>query len=88
MSNLPITRLCRQSSLSRELPRPSEFYRTPFGLAGIYAGVGRKDLGLDALEQAFERRDVQLREIKVEPAFERIRADSRFGKIVRRMNLK
>jgi hypothetical protein len=45
----------------------------PFGLAVTYARLGRKDLALSALEQAFDRRDIQLTEINVEPACDGLR---------------
>jgi hypothetical protein len=45
----------------------------PFGLALTYARLGRKDLALSALEQAFDRRDIRLTEINVEPACDGLR---------------
>jgi len=76
-----------QLKLSQEQPKPPEGYVTPFGLAVIYARLGNKELALTSLEQAFERRDVQLTEMDVEPAFDGLRADPRFQMLLRRIHL-
>jgi Tfp pilus assembly protein PilF len=76
-----------QLKLSQEQPKPPEGYVNPFGLAVIYARLGNRELALTSLEQAFERRDVQLTEMDVEPAFDGLRADPRFQMLLRRTHL-
>jgi tetratricopeptide (TPR) repeat protein len=76
-----------QWKLSQEQPEPPEGYGTPFGLAVIYARLGKKELALTSLEQAFARRDVQLTEMDVEPAFDGLRPDPRFQTLLRRIHL-
>jgi hypothetical protein len=76
-----------QLDLSREKPHPPEAYVTPFGLAVVYARLGAKDPALGALEQAFTRRDVQLTEARVEPAFDGLRSDPRFRELLSRIHL-
>jgi TolB-like protein/DNA-binding winged helix-turn-helix (wHTH) protein/Tfp pilus assembly protein PilF len=76
-----------QLDLRQQRPSPPEAYVTPFGLAVIYARLGRKDLAIGALEQAFDRRDVQLTEINIEPAFDELRSDPRFRMLLRRVHL-
>ena len=76
-----------QLTLSREKPNPPEAYATSFGLAVIYGELGLKDSALNTLEQAFERRDVQLTEINVEPAFDGFRSNPRFQNLLRRIHL-
>jgi TolB-like protein/DNA-binding winged helix-turn-helix (wHTH) protein/Tfp pilus assembly protein PilF len=76
-----------QLDLRQQRPSPPEAYVTPFGLAVIYARLGRKDLAIGALEQAFDRRDVQLTEINIEPAFDELRSDPRFRMLLRRVQL-
>jgi TolB-like protein/DNA-binding winged helix-turn-helix (wHTH) protein/Tfp pilus assembly protein PilF len=77
-----------QLQLSAERPGPPEAYVSPFGLAVIYARLGQKDQALSALRVAFDRRDVQLTEINVEPAFDSLRAEPGFRDLVRRIHLK
>jgi TolB-like protein/DNA-binding winged helix-turn-helix (wHTH) protein/Tfp pilus assembly protein PilF len=76
-----------QLDLRQQRPSPPEAYVTPFGLAVIYARLGRKDLAIGALEQAFDRRDVQLTEVNIEPAFDELRSDPRFRVLLRRVHL-
>jgi hypothetical protein len=53
----------------------------------IYAHLGDKDGALSSLEQAFDRKDVQLIEINEEPAFDALRSDARFHTLQRRVHL-
>jgi TolB-like protein/DNA-binding winged helix-turn-helix (wHTH) protein/Tfp pilus assembly protein PilF len=76
-----------QLDLSRKKPHPPEAYVTPFGLAVVYAHLGTKDSAFGALEQAFNRRDVQLTEARVEPAFDGLRSDPRFHELLSRIHL-
>jgi TolB-like protein/DNA-binding winged helix-turn-helix (wHTH) protein/Tfp pilus assembly protein PilF len=76
-----------QLDLSREKFHPPEAFVTPFGLAVIYSRLGSKDLALSALQEAYERRDVQLTEMQVEPAFDVLRDDARFRTLLSRIGL-
>jgi TolB-like protein/DNA-binding winged helix-turn-helix (wHTH) protein len=76
-----------QLALSRDKSNPPEAYTTSFGLAVIYAHLGDKDSALSSLEQAFDRRDVQLIEINEEPAFDALRSDARFRTLQRSVHL-
>ncbi len=48
----------------------------------VYAGLGAKDLALEAIEKAFEDRDVWLIWLKVEPRFDPLRADLRLSRLL------
>jgi TolB-like protein/DNA-binding winged helix-turn-helix (wHTH) protein len=76
-----------QLALSQDKSNPPEAYTTSFGLAVIYARLGEKDSALSALEQAYDRRDVQLTEINEEPAFDGLRSDARFRRLQLRVHL-
>ena len=55
----------------------TETYVTPFGRAAIYAGLRDKDKTMEWLEKAYEERSF-LTWLKVDPAFDPMRDDSRF----------
>jgi TolB-like protein/DNA-binding winged helix-turn-helix (wHTH) protein/Tfp pilus assembly protein PilF len=76
-----------QLDLSREKFHPPEAFVSPFGLAVIYSRLGSKDLALNALQEAYERRDVQLTEMQVEPAFDVLRDDPRFRTLLTHIGL-
>jgi TolB-like protein/DNA-binding winged helix-turn-helix (wHTH) protein len=76
-----------QLDLSREKFHPPEAFVTPFGLAVIYSRLGSKNLALSALQEAYERRDVQLTEMQVEPAFDVLRDDPRFRTLLSHIGL-
>lgn len=62
-------------------------YVSPITPAMIYIGMGRKDQAFEALEQAYEERDRWLAWLKVDPIFDSLRSDPRFGNLVRRVGL-
>jgi Flp pilus assembly protein TadD len=62
-------------------------YVPPFDLAVIYAGLADKERAFEWLEEAFEDRSWRLTRLKVDPRFDRLRADTRFGSLLRRMGL-
>jgi TolB-like protein/DNA-binding winged helix-turn-helix (wHTH) protein/Tfp pilus assembly protein PilF len=76
-----------QLDLSREKFHPPEAFVSPFGLAVIYSRLGSRDLALSALQEAYERRDVQLTEMQVEPAFDVLRDDPRFRTLLTHIGL-
>ncbi len=62
-------------------------YVSTFGTALIYTGLGDKKPALEGLEKAFEDRYWGLLWLKVDPRFDRLRADPRFASLLRRMGL-
>ena len=55
--------------------------------ASLSSRLGSKDLALSALQEAYKRRDVQLTEMQVEPAFDVLRDDPRFRTLLSRIGL-
>ena len=62
-------------------------YISPVIIAFIYAGLGENDRAFELLERAYESRDFILIMLKVDPFFDRLRADPRFAELVRRVGL-
>jgi tetratricopeptide (TPR) repeat protein len=58
-----------------------------FGAATYYAAVGEVDAMFEALDWAYQKRDVELRLIQCESFFDPYRTDPRFQALLRRMNL-
>src|SRR5437667_1577573 len=56
-------------------------YVSPYDLAQIYARLGEREQALTSLEQAYNERDSKFTYIKIEPAFDEIRSDSRFQQL-------
>ena len=73
--------------LSNEAEQPPEGYSRPFGLAMIYAHLGKNEEALSNLESAYNSRDTQMTELAVEPNFDAVRADPRFTDLERRVGL-
>ena len=59
----------------------------PTLLAGVYALAGEKDAAFAWLEKAIDARDGWVALIKVQPAYDNLRNDPRFTKLLARMNL-
>lgn len=66
---------------------PPEAYVSQYDKAILYARLGENEKALASLEKAEEERDLGMTEIGVEPAFDVLRSDSRFGDLVRRVGL-
>ena len=60
-------------------------YVSPYNIAQIYARLGDKEQALSWLEQAYNDRDSKLTYAKVEPAFDPLRSDPRFQKLLQRL---
>ena len=60
---------------------------SPAELATLYAGLDDKEAALDALERAYEARDIQMQYLKVEPTYDALRTEARFQDLVRRVGL-
>ncbi len=58
-----------------------------FMLAGVYAGLGEKDLAFAWLEKDFQSRVVNLQVIRHRQAFEPLWGDERYKDLLRRMGL-
>ena len=62
-------------------------YVSSCNMAQIYARLGDKNQALAALEMALEQRDSNLTYVRVEPAFDEIRSDPRFQKVMQQLNM-
>jgi tetratricopeptide (TPR) repeat protein len=62
-------------------------YVSPYHLAVIHAGLGARAEALSELEQAADERYSWLVFLRVEPQFDGLRSDPRFGALVRRVGL-
>jgi DNA-binding winged helix-turn-helix (wHTH) protein/TolB-like protein/Flp pilus assembly protein TadD len=62
-------------------------YIQPWSIALIYTALGEKDQALAWLEKAYQDRSSYMVYLKVEPMLDSLRSDSRFGDLLRRMEL-
>jgi serine/threonine protein kinase/Tfp pilus assembly protein PilF len=62
-------------------------YVSPYNIAQIHARLLEKEQALTTLEQAVRERDCRLSYVKVDPAFDEIRADVRFQQVVARLGM-
>ncbi len=62
-------------------------YVSPYSLARVHIGLGQIDEAFECLEKTYQERHGILTYLKVEPIFDRLRADSRFSDLLRRMGL-
>ena len=62
-------------------------YLSPAFIAGIHAGLGRKDEAFRSLEEAFRFRSRYLVWLKVAPEYEQLRPDPRYQELVSRIGL-
>ncbi|MBI3477801.1 MAG: winged helix-turn-helix domain-containing protein [Acidobacteria bacterium] len=60
---------------------------SPLAVALVYSGLGKDQVTLNLLEKALTARDPYVRYLKVDPCFERLRADSRFQDLLKRAGL-
>ncbi len=60
---------------------------SPYSVSILHTALGQNSLALDCLEKAYQERDVWLIWLKVEPRFDRLRADTRFQDLLRSMQL-
>jgi hypothetical protein len=74
-------------SILDELLRQDETgYVPPVGIALLYDGLGDRDQALRWLELAFDAHDAHLWWLNGWPAFDPLRSDVRFQRLLRRMN--
>ena len=62
-------------------------YVSPVYIARVHAGLGDNAQALALLNQAFQQRSDQLTGLRVDPAFDHLRADPRFVDLLRRVGL-
>ncbi|MGH9833215.1 MAG: protein kinase domain-containing protein [Blastocatellia bacterium] len=60
---------------------------SPYHLALIFAGLGEKDRVIELLNQAFDERAERLVWLRVDPRFDKLRADARFNDLLQRIGL-
>ena len=60
---------------------------SPVSWATAHTGLGDKDKALDWLERAFQKRDVRLAHVGIDPIFDPLRSELRFRDLVEKMNL-
>ena len=65
----------------------SKRYVSPYYEAVINAGLGRREQAFSQLEQAYRDRSRRLWALKVVPTWDHLRADPRFGDLLRRIGL-
>jgi DNA-binding winged helix-turn-helix (wHTH) protein/TolB-like protein/Flp pilus assembly protein TadD len=72
-----------------DLTRPAaeRVYVAPTSIGSLYAALGEKDKAFEWYERALRERDVLLVLMKVDPMFDNVRADARFGDLMRRVGL-
>jgi serine/threonine-protein kinase len=58
-----------------------------YSIAAIYSALGDRDQAFMWLERAAMQRDSYLLKIKVDPAFDKIRSDPRYGRLLESVNL-
>lgn len=73
--------------LSQSGENPPEAYRGAYGTAILFARLGETQEALDALEEAFDERELAMTEIGVEPAIDPLRGEARFQSLLRRVGL-
>jgi TolB-like protein/DNA-binding winged helix-turn-helix (wHTH) protein/Flp pilus assembly protein TadD len=60
----------------------------PAGIAGFYALLGEKDRAIELLERSYEQREELLLYLKVDHAWDRLRADPRFESLMQRVGFR
>jgi TolB-like protein/DNA-binding winged helix-turn-helix (wHTH) protein len=73
--------------LSQRSDNPPEAYTTGDGLAILYARLGEKEKALQALEQAYDERQLHMTEIGIEPAFDALQSEPRFQELLHRIGV-
>jgi len=67
--------------------QPRSDYVSWYAIAIFYAGLGEKDQSFASLERAYLQHDSRLRDLKQEPLFAGLHADSRFAGLIQRLRL-
>ncbi len=64
--------------------RAQKGYVPPYAIAMAYAGLGEADAALEWLERAYRARDIHLVFLPVDPRWDALRGDARFGALIAR----
>jgi len=68
--------------------RSKNTYVSPYILATVYAGLGKRDKALEFLEKAFRERSLEVTwEIKADLRLDTLRSDPRFQNLIRRIGI-
>ena len=67
--------------------RRAERYVPLYFPALVHAGLGETEAALDTLERAWEERDTMLRDLKVDPPWERLHGEPRYEALLARLGL-
>jgi hypothetical protein len=62
-------------------------YVSPYGIAGLYAGLGDKDHAFEWLNTAFQEHDSSLTGIRTDFVMDPLRSDPRYADLIRRIGL-
>ena len=62
-------------------------YVSPYRLALVHTGLGNVDAAFDALDAAHDERAIGIVNLAVEPRFDPLRSDTRFGRLLKRLGL-
>src|SRR5215468_8933069 len=73
--------------LSQRSDNPPEAYTAHDGLAIIYVRLGEKEKALQALEQAYNERQLHMTEIGIEPAFDSLHSEPRFQRLLHQIGV-
>ena len=73
--------------LDRLTELAKETYVSPYSLARIHIGLDQIDEAFECLEKTHQERHGILTYLKVDPIFDRVRSDSRYADLLRRMGL-
>jgi len=71
--------------LSQKLTAAQTRRVSAFSVAGLYAALRDQQRALEWLEKAFAERDLMLASLSVNPGFDGLRGDPRFGELLRRI---
>ena len=72
-------------SILEDLLKSSRRYVSPYGIALVYNGLGKRDEALTWLERAYAERHQGMVFLKVEPKWNSLRPDPRFQNLMRRV---
>ena len=73
--------------LERLTELSKDTYVDPYFLAEIHTALGERDQALTDLENAYSQRSSWLVWLKVEPKFDALRSDPRYGELLKRVGL-
>ncbi|HEX7297194.1 MAG TPA: winged helix-turn-helix domain-containing protein [Pyrinomonadaceae bacterium] len=66
----------------------SQRYVSPYTVAAIYAGLNDQEQAFKWLDKAVDERDIWLMNLKVDPAFSKLRSNRRFGDLLAKIRLR